>query len=124
DTDTEARQRAEYFVSEMRQIGLDIKVEYNTWARFQELVDARETQLFDLGWLADYPDEQTYLMLFYGKFAPVGGVNSCGYVNPNYDKLYEKAAVMPRTPQRDELYRQMIAIINEDCYWIHDYCPV
>jgi ABC-type transport system substrate-binding protein len=108
----------------MRQIGLTVKPDYTTWARFQELVDARETQMFSLGWVADYPDEQTFLMLFYGKFAPAGGINSCGYVNPKYDELYEKASVMNPSPERETLYRQMIAIINEECYWIHDFCPV
>ncbi|HEV8291124.1 MAG TPA: ABC transporter substrate-binding protein [Tepidisphaeraceae bacterium] len=124
DTDSDERQWAEYLVSEWREIGLEVRPEYNTWARFQEIVDARETQIFQLGWAADYPDEQTYLMLFYGKYAPVGGINSVAYVNPKYDELYEKASVMEPGPERLRLYRQMIDIINEDCYWIHDYCPV
>ncbi|HEV8606119.1 MAG TPA: ABC transporter substrate-binding protein [Tepidisphaeraceae bacterium] len=124
DTDSDTRQWAEYLVSEWKEIGLNIRPEYNTWARFQELVDARETQIYQLGWAADYPDEQTYLMLFYGKYAPVGGVNSCAYVNPKYDELYEKASVMEPGPERLKLYREMIAIINEDCFWIHSYCPV
>jgi oligopeptide transport system substrate-binding protein len=123
-TDSDVRQWAEYFVTEMKELGLTIKPEYNTWARFQELVDARETQIFQMGWAADYPDEQTYLMLFYGKYAPPMGVNSCAYVNPKYDQLYEKASVMEPGPERMKLYREMIAIINEDCYWIHAYCPV
>jgi oligopeptide transport system substrate-binding protein len=121
DTDSDTRQLAEYIVSEMREIGVELHVDYNTWARFQEMVDARETQMFQLGWAADYPDEQTYLMLFYGKFSPPTGVNSTGYVNPKYDELYEKASTMERSPQRDKLYQQMIDIINEDCYWIHMY---
>jgi ABC-type transport system substrate-binding protein len=121
DTDSDSRQWAEFVVSNMREIGVEILPEYKTWARFQETVDARETQTFQLGWAADYPDEQTYLMLFYGKFAPPTGVNSTGYVNPKYDALYEKASTMERSPERDKLYQQMIAIINEDCYWIHSH---
>jgi len=107
DTDSATRQMAEFFSNQMRQIGLTVKPDYATWARFQELVDARETQIFSAGWAADYPDEQTFLMLFYGKFAPPGGVNPCGYVNPEYDKLYEKASVMNASPEREKLYRQM-----------------
>src|SRR5947207_4467812 len=123
-TESDVRQWAEYLVTEMKALGLDVRPEYNTWARVQELIDARETQIFQIGWAADYPDEQTYLMLFYSKFAPVGGVNSCAYVNPKYDELYEKASVMEPGPQRMKLYREMIGIINEDCYWIHAYCPL
>ncbi|HWE93227.1 MAG TPA: ABC transporter substrate-binding protein [Tepidisphaeraceae bacterium] len=123
-TDTDTRQLAEFFVSQMKQIGVEIKVEYSTWARFQEMVDARETQLFSLGWTPDYPDEQTFLQLFYGKFAPAGGVNSCAYVNPEYDALYEKARVMVEGPERDALYRKMAAMVREDCPWTCTYYPL
>ena len=123
--DATTRQMTEYFVSEMQQVlGLTLKTEYVTYARYQELLDGRQTQVFSAGWAADYPDEQTYLALFYSKFAPVGGVNSAAYVNPAYDQLYDKAAVMNESPQRLELYRRMIDIVNVDCPWILDYCPL
>ena len=43
------------------------------------------------------------------------GPNNSNYNNPEYDKLYEKAAVMERSPARDELYKQMIKIVQDDC---------
>ncbi len=123
DTSTDVRQQAEYFVSQMRQIGLRIRPEYNTWARFQELVDGRKTQIFSLGWVPDYPDEQTFFQLFYGKFAPPQGINSCAYVNPDYDKIYNEAMQMDRSPERAKLYKQLVAIVNEDCPWIYTHYP-
>ena len=124
DTDTEARQQADFFVSEMAQINITINPEYLTWARFQERVDSGQCQLFSLGWVADYPDEQTFLQLFYGRNATPGGINPCGYVNPQFDKLYEQAMVMNPSPQRDQLYIQMQQIVMEDCPWISQFYPV
>lgn len=124
DTDTETRQWAEYFVSQMRQIGLDVKPEYNTWARYQEIVDNRQTEMFMGGWVADYPDEQTFLQLFYGKFAPAGGVNPTAYNNPAYDALYEKASVMPAGPERTKLYKQMLDILDDECPWAYAFSEV
>jgi ABC-type transport system substrate-binding protein len=124
DTDTEARQQADFFVSQMAQLGLTINVEYLTWARFQERVDNGQCQVFNLGWVADYPDEQTFLQLFYGKNATPGGINSTGYVSEQFDRLYEQAMVMNPSPQRDALYRQMDEIVMEDCPWITEFYPV
>jgi ABC-type oligopeptide transport system substrate-binding subunit len=124
DSDTDSRQYADFFIAQMQEIGLKLEADFPTWARYQEMVDNRQTQVFASGWAADYPDEQTYLMLFYGKNAPALGVNSTAYVNPAFDELYEKASLMDRSPQRLELYKKMIAIVDEDCPWIYDFCPI
>ncbi len=123
DTSTDVRQEAEFFVSQMKQIGLEVQAEYNTYARFQELVDGRKVQIFAFGWLPDYPDEQTFLQLFYGKFAPDGGINSCAYINPEYDAIYERATKMERSPERLKLYKNLVSIVNEDCVWIDSFYP-
>ena len=124
DTSTQGRQRGEFFVEQMKKIGLDVKYELRTWARFLEMVDAHGTQMFDLGWVADYPDEQTFLQLFYSKNAGPGGVNQVSYNNPEYDKLYEQSVVMEPSPQRDVLYRKMQDIICDDAPWCYDFYPV
>jgi ABC-type transport system substrate-binding protein len=122
DTGTIARDQGEFFVSEMRKIGLTIQPEYNTWARYLEIVDNREMPpIFAAGWGADYPDERTFLQIFYSKFAPRGGLNSTQYINPDFDKLYDEAAVMDASPERAALYKKMCAMVNEDCVWIYDY---
>jgi ABC-type transport system substrate-binding protein len=123
-TETLMRQNAEYFVSQMAQIGVKVRFQLNTWARFQEMVDDKQAQLFGLGWDADYPDEQTFLHLFYSKNAGRGGDNAVNYINPAYDKLYEEASVMERSPKRDELYRKMEEIVNEDCPWLYEFYPI
>jgi ABC-type transport system substrate-binding protein len=123
-TETQARQYAEFFVSQMAQIGLKVKFELRTWARFQEMIDDKQAQIFSLGWVADYPDEQTFLQLFYSKNAGQGGVNSSNYSNPEFDKLYEEAVVMEPSPKRAELYRKMQDVVTEECPWVYEYYPL
>ena len=118
DADTLSRQMADNFRINMRQIGVDLEPEFRDFARWLEMTDNRQAQIFDAGWVADYPDEQDFLQLFYGKNAPAMGVNSTAYVNPAFDKLYDQAAVMQDTPQRRELYIQMQRIVMEDCPWL------
>ncbi|MEA2709648.1 MAG: peptide/nickel transport system substrate-binding protein, partial [Phycisphaerales bacterium] len=107
-------QLAEITRQDLGAIGLKVRPDFTTFPRYQEMLESKQAPFFDSGWQADYPDEQTFLLLFYGKNA-APGPNHCNYVNPKYDELYEKAQVMQRTPERDELYRQMIKIVQEDC---------
>ena len=71
-SDTTSRQMGELMQQMMRQIGIKLRVDYVTWARFQEMVDSKQAQFFALGWQADYPDEQTFFQLLYGKNAAPG----------------------------------------------------
>ncbi len=122
-TDTRYRQMADFMVSQIASIGLTIRPEHRTWARFQEMIDAREAQMYALGWQADYPDEQTFLQLFYSKNAVERGVNATGYSNAEFDALYERAIQLPPTPERKVLYEHMESIVVRDCPWILTHYP-
>jgi oligopeptide transport system substrate-binding protein len=59
-------------------------------------------------WIADYPDGDNFMQLFYG---PNIGQNNNGCVEiPEYDKLYAESQKMPAGPERDALYRKMARI--------------
>jgi ABC-type transport system substrate-binding protein len=122
-SDTTSRQMGELLQQMMRQIGIRLKVDYVTWARFQEMVDAKQAQFFSLGWQADYPDEQTFFQLLYSKNA-APGPNAANYSNPKFDALYEKTLVMEPSPQRDQLYKEMETLALEDCPWILNFTPI
>lgn len=122
-TDTTARQQGEFIKRQMAQIGLNIEVDFTTWARFQEMIDNKQAQFYGLGWVADYPDEQTFLQLFWSKNA-APGPNSANYSNPAFDALYETARVMQPGPERNELYRRMQQIVMEDTPWLMTFYPV
>jgi oligopeptide transport system substrate-binding protein len=120
-TDTTSRQTGEFDAAMMKKIGITIVPVYRDFKRWQEMVDNRQTQLFDGGWSADYPDEQDYLQLLYGPNAPQGGLDSAAYVNPAFDALYDKATIMNDSPERKAIYLQMQKMVEEDCPWIITY---
>ena len=39
-------------------------------------------------------------------------------MNLAFDRLLEQARVMPDSPERTELYRQMARIVIDDCPWL------
>ena len=114
--DAEARESTELMANFMRKIGVELVPSYNHWPSFLAKIERRQGQMFRLGWVADYPDAQNFLQLFYGQNSSPGP-NHCNYVSPDFDKLYEKIRTMTDCPERTAIYKQMADIIIEDCPW-------
>ncbi len=119
----EARQAAELFISFMEQAGVVIVPSYNNRPAFFEKLERRQAQMFSLSWIADYPDAENFLQLFYSRNASPGP-NRANYVNPEFDQLYEQARSLPDGPARTELYRQMADQVVEDAPWIFTANPL
>ncbi len=119
----EFRQSTELFAGFMDQIGIKINPSYNNWPAFLAKMDRKQAQMYRLGWVADYPDAENFLQLFYGPNSSPGP-NHSNYVNPAFDRLYEKIRTMQDGPERTALYSQMADIVIEDCPWIFTSTPV
>lgn len=123
-TSTDVTQEADFLVTQMRQIGLTLLPDYKPFNMFLPMIDRKQEQIFALGWVADYPDEQDFWQLFYSKNAGPGGLNSCNYSNAEFDRLFEKTAGMKQGPQRKALYLKMQQLVLEDCPWIFELYPL
>lgn len=121
--DSNTRQRMELMADMYQKIGVVLKASYNTWPAFIEKMNRRQAQTFQLGWVADYPDAENFLQLFYSKNESPGP-NHSNYRNAEIDKLYEKIRVMQDTPERTAIYKQMADIIIEDAPWIFQFQPM
>jgi ABC-type transport system substrate-binding protein len=119
---TEERQRAEYQQRAFEALGVKIKVNENTFARVLERLEQGNFQIGSgTGWMADYPDPENFMMLFYSKNFPREGANYCRYHRPDYDEAYEKMSVMENGPERLALIQKMEAMIAEDCPVIYEF---
>lgn len=119
----EMRQSVELFNSHIDKIGIKIKPDYSNWPSFLDKLDRRQVQLYRLGWIADYPDAENFLQLFYGPNSSPGP-NHSNYSNLEFDMLYETVRVMQDSPERTKLYQQMADLVIEDCPWIFLHTPL
>ena len=117
------RQMMELMADMYQKVGIVLKAQYNTWPAFIEKMNRRQAQMFQLGWVADYPDAENFLQLFYSKNESPGP-NHSNYRNAEIDKLYEQIRTLQDTPERTEIYETMAGIIVEDCPWIFLYQPM
>ncbi|HEX5476994.1 MAG TPA: ABC transporter substrate-binding protein [Burkholderiales bacterium] len=111
-----------------RQFGkLSIQLEVRTtdWNRFQEKIRKGATQIFRLGWNADYPDPENFLFLLYGpqSRSRTQGENAANYQNREYDALFEKMKDMPNSPGRQAIIDRMVTLVQRDAPWIWGVFP-
>lgn len=108
------RQRNELWQHAMDAIGVRM-----TFNKVEKLPDLRrqaqfgKVQMWTYGWIADYPDGENFLQLFWTR--SIGGANYSLFSLPEYDRLYEKIKVMPDTPERTELYLTMVKML-----WVYN----
>ncbi len=111
-TDTTYHQMGQFLKMALDEIGLKVETEYLDFPTYLEKLRTKELQIYQCGWIADYPDAESFLQTFYSKRAP--WPNDICYSNPEYDAVFEQAALMPDCPQRTELYRKAERIVVED----------
>ncbi len=118
EASVQQRQMFEQFRAWMQAIGFPAgHFEPRTFASFGEYsraIGQRELDIFLMGWTLAYPDAQYALQLFYGPNA-APGANSTNYANPEFDRLFERAASMPPGPARTTLYRRLNRMVIDDC---------
>ena len=112
-TSTTYIQMGQFYKSCLEEVGLEVRLELYDWPTYLAKLHNKSHQMFISGWLADYPDVENFLQVYYGKNKSPGP-NGSNYENAAFDKIYEKVVVMPDSDERTELYRQAERIIVED----------
>lgn len=104
-------------VLQMWEKNLGIKAEFQQteFATFLKDLNKRRFQMFDIGWIADYPDPENFLdILFYSDSSN----NHTNYNNPEVDALLEKARIETDETLRYSIYNEVEQIILDDAPWI------
>jgi peptide/nickel transport system substrate-binding protein len=97
----------EYIQNQLAEIGLNVRVEVNPPSTHRQMVATSKLNFFRGSWIADYPDAENYLSLFYSKNFCPDGPNYTHFKNSSFDVLYEKALSVTDNERRNLLYQQM-----------------
>jgi peptide/nickel transport system substrate-binding protein len=103
---------ASFAAKQMEEVGIPVQVEVIQKSLLLEQTAKSAALFFRASWIADYPDAENYMAMFYSKNpAPP---NYTRFKNAEFDVLYEKALLETRDSVRYELYRAMDQlVINE-----------
>ena len=113
-TDANYLDLCEYLQRELQKIRIDLKIEVMPTASLRQAKSSGKLELFRASWIADYPDAENYLSLFYSKNLSPNGPNYTHYQNSKFDLLYEKALGTLAEDQRQKRYRQMDSLVNSE----------
>ncbi len=110
----------DWYRRQFEKLDIQLVIRDTDWNRFQEKIRKGDTQMFRLGWNADYPDPENFLFLLHGpqSRAKNQGENAANYVNAEYDALFEKMKNMPNSAERERIIERMVAIARADAPWI------
>ena len=98
-----------------RELGVGVEVRRAGIPEFLADAAAGRLQVFNAGWILDYPDPENILDL---KFHSRSTLNDVGYASPEADALLERARGERDAGARLALYRRAERLIVEDAAWL------
>ena len=103
---------ASFIARQLEEVGIKIQVEVVPKSLLLEHTAKSEALFFRGSWIADFPEAENYLSVFYSNNpAPP---NYTRYHNPEFDALYEKAMITENDSLRYKLYQQMDQLVIDD----------
>ena len=100
--------------SQLKDVGLNIAIEVSPAATVRELKAHGKLNFFRASWIADYPDEENYLSMFYtDNFAP-NGPNYTHFSSSLIDSLYLSTFHVVDKDIRTSNYRTIDSLIMEE----------
>lgn len=101
----------EYVQGELERAGIKTRIEVTQGASLREMIAKNGINFFYGSWIADYPDGENYLSLFYSKNKIPFGPNYTGFNNPEFDQLFEQSYNVKSEAERFANYQKMDNVI-------------
>lgn len=76
-------------------LGINVNIDGSTFEQLNQDYQDGKGDIFRMGWMADYPNPESFLMGFYGKYVPQDDntpsrINHSRYKNPIFDSYFEQ----------------------------------
>lgn len=104
----------EYAQHQLSQFGIEMKVDVLPASVHREMSARGDLPFFRKSWLADYPDDENFMALFYSDNWSPNGPNYTRYKNVVADSLYNAALATTVPALRKALYCEMDSLVMAD----------
>ena len=97
-------------------LGLSITVELLDFEKRNQYVKSGKASMWVSGWIADYPDGESFLSIFYGKYANLDSefMNPFKYRNSRFDELYVRLNKEQDPKKRTDIMVECDQLIVDD----------
>jgi oligopeptide transport system substrate-binding protein len=94
-----------------RELGLTVEVLDVHWPQFNQGLSKKMFPAYELTWVADFPDPETFLWNLFASSSPD---NYSEYANPTFDALLDQAAATLDVDERAALYAEAESVLLGD----------
>lgn len=105
----------QFIQNQLLQSGISVSLEVIPPSTLREWTYQSKAGFFRASWIADYPDAENYLSLFASNNWVPNGPNYTHFSSSMYDTLYNQSLKENNLEVRTQLYREMNAIIQQEC---------
>ena len=102
----------EFIQKELEKLGIEINIDVIPGSALKQAKANGKLDFFRASWIADYPDAENYLSLFYSKNLAPDGPNYTHFSNDEYDRMYENSLRETNPEKSKLLYQKMDSIIT------------
>lgn len=104
----------QFIQSELTKLGIDMKIDVSPPATLRENIAQSRIPFFRGSWIADYPDAENYLSLFYSGNHTPSGPNYTKYSNRDYDRLFRITSSIIDDSERYQAYTRLDSMMMAD----------
>lgn len=101
----------EYIQRQLELIGISLTIDVLPASTLLQMRAVGDLEMFRASWIADYPDAESYLSLFYSPNHTPNGPNYSYFTSKAYDSLYVASMAIQDVDERSHLYQEMDSII-------------
>lgn len=101
-----------FVATELNEVGIRTQVQVMLMGLLRQLMTRSQLPFFKAGWVADYPDAETFLACFYGDFP--SPPNYTRYQNRQYDAWYRQSLRAATDSLRFSLYGKMDSLVSSE----------
>lgn len=116
ETGQSSRQLNEVWQRSLDRLKVRVQFEPSKFADNVKAAKACKLMMWGQAWVADYPDGDNFMQLLYGP--NTGQSNNGCYESKAFDAFYEKARLLPDSPERRRLYLEMSRQMEVDGAWV------
>ncbi|MBL0331582.1 MAG: ABC transporter substrate-binding protein [Chlorobiota bacterium] len=116
---------AETIQDQLKKIGIKIKLVQVDFPQHREMILDGKLPFWRTSWIADYPDAENFMALFYSPNKAPQGPNTTHYSNKTVDSLY-KLALNPNLKKEERMvyYARAERVLLDDAPWVFLYYSI
>jgi oligopeptide transport system substrate-binding protein len=101
-----------FVATQLNDVGIHTEVQVMLKGLMRQMMTKNQLPFFKAGWVADYPDAETFLACFYSKFP--SPPNYTQFQNTTFDNWYRESLKAGNDTARFQLYSRMDSLISAE----------